>query len=397
MPSYSGAFDAGSFPRDSLQNEDREVMKLPRLVPARLRRWAREPRPHGSLPRRVPYIVATVAAGIALASFLGWLLYGDLPRDIPTSLQNLRAAASGDPPWVLLSSLVAAPSLLLTWWWRTVHKDEDIALAKRAERGTRFSDAVRLLGDDKLEARLGGIYTLEALGADVPEDVQRIHETLCAFVRTRGRGLSKPEPGQRPPLQPEDVQAAFAVLGQGMRRGHMRLPESLHADLSGSILTHIDGDGADLFGADLSGADLSNASFFSTVFNRATLFQANLSNAYLGDAVFAGAKLTQTNLTGAHLSNADFTGADLTDANLRDAYLFGADFTRTKLKGAQFLGADLTKANLADADLLGANLGGAKLGGAKLPSWYPKPRAAAGSEVELVEPADATKKPKHET
>src|ERR1700746_3805488 len=46
-----------------------------------------------------------------------------------------------------------------------------------------FSKAVEQLGSDKIETRLGGIYTLERVSRESPEDYWTVMETLTAFVR----------------------------------------------------------------------------------------------------------------------------------------------------------------------------------------------------------------------
>src|SRR4051812_25682036 len=55
--------------------------------------------------------------------------------------------------------------------------------ADRQRRITEtYSKAVEQLGSDKIEARLGGIYTLERLSHESPNDYWTIMETLTAFV-----------------------------------------------------------------------------------------------------------------------------------------------------------------------------------------------------------------------
>jgi hypothetical protein len=60
--------------------------------------------------------------------------------------------------------------------------------ADRQRRITEsFSKAPEQLGSDKIEARRGGIYTLERVSRESPGDYGTVMETLCTFVRKRAR------------------------------------------------------------------------------------------------------------------------------------------------------------------------------------------------------------------
>jgi hypothetical protein len=121
----------------------------------------------------------------------------------------------------------------------------------------RYAKAIELLGSDKLEVRLGGVYALERLAKDSRErDSSTILEVLCAYVRERAP-WSAPEPrGQalgadaevNGPARPAtDVQAALTALG---RRQRMDGEPALDLRIT------------DLRGADLVGADLRGALLF---------------------------------------------------------------------------------------------------------------------------------------
>jgi hypothetical protein len=60
--------------------------------------------------------------------------------------------------------------------------------ADRQRRITEsFSKAVEQLGSDKLEVRLGGIYSLERISMESSDDYWTVMENLTAFVRERSR------------------------------------------------------------------------------------------------------------------------------------------------------------------------------------------------------------------
>jgi hypothetical protein len=218
----------------------------------------------------------------------------------------------------------------------------------------QFTKAVEQLGSDKIDVRLGGIYSLERLARDSAKDQPTIIEILSAFVRTQapadGEKCVMPElvrdennpyfpwkfSGPLPELQ-VDVQAAVTVIG---RRDPHHDGYSL-PDLSNSCLAdlHVQGsfaganfessklawalfDEADLRCAVFWRADLSLATFNDQHMNRADLFQAqakgvHFAGADMRSAILAYADLESANFAGANLSRADLENALLTDANLR--------------------------------------------------------------------------------
>ena len=98
-------------------------------------------------------------------------------------------------------------------WWRSRAANmqakaalEQNELARRDHITELFNRAVGQLADDKLEVRLGAIYTLRAI---CEEETFRIYvtpiaETLSAYVRER----SAPESGE----VPSDVKAVVELL-----------------------------------------------------------------------------------------------------------------------------------------------------------------------------------------
>ena len=73
--------------------------------------------------------------------------------------------------------------------WRTARlRHEEQTNADRQRRITEsFSKAVEQLGRAKLEVRLGGIYSLERISRESPDDYWTVMENLTAFVRERSR------------------------------------------------------------------------------------------------------------------------------------------------------------------------------------------------------------------
>lgn len=284
-----------------------------------------------------------------------------------------------------------------------------------------FSRAVEQLGNDKMEVRLGGIYTMARIARESSEEYWTVMDTLTAFVRMSARWN---EPNDTQPL-PEDkciseeppkllthdlATDVIAILSLIRRRGKINEDRERrmgwrfdlsYTDLRGAVLTSIQLDRVNLTGANLEGADfshahlqlanlsgahlehanlvlahfeganLSAAHFHATDLSSAHLEDANLTGAHLQgaflfDAHLQGANLSSAHLEGAHPSDANLEDADLSSAHLEGTNLAGINFQNANLSGAHLHCANLSGANLQDANLTGAHLQGANLSGADL-------------------------------
>ncbi len=231
------------------------------------------------------------------------------------------------------------------WQARTATKQATIAAERHreqtdADRKSRttesFAKAVEQLGSGKLEVRLGGIYSLERISKDSPDDYWTVMENLTAFVREHSRRNEDKRLAPRVPQAPD-----LDELGEP--------PE---ADIAAVLKVINARQGLDLERRDWLRLDLTGA----------VLRQADLKQAYLDRAILRRAHLEGADLRHAHLEDADLTGAYLkTKADLRDARLNRAYLVGTHLEGNQLLvGADFKLATLALAHLEGADLRGAK-------------------------------------
>jgi uncharacterized protein YjbI with pentapeptide repeats len=200
----------------------------------------------------------------------------------------------------------------------------------------RFAKAIEQLGNEKIEVRLGAIYTLERIAKDSAKDHWTIMEILTAFVRENAP-LKEEEEENLPKLR-TDIQAALTVIG---RRNCEIEEKNQRLDLC-----NIDIRGADLSEANLQGTDLTLANL-----QRAKLPKANLQEAFLSKA----------NLQEANLAEANLQGAFLSEANLQSTFLGGANLQEANLAEANFQEANLYKANLQRAFLGRANLQGVEL------------------------------------
>lgn len=165
--------------------------------------------------------------------------------------------------------------------------EKSAAIGQERHITERFVRVMELLGDDKLEVRLGGIYALERIARDSPKDQSAITEVLATYVREHA-----PWSGDMP--QPQriraDVQAILTVLG---RRTWSAVEEQ---------------------SLDLHETSLATAYLPFANFQRAYLYEANLRGAMMYRANLQGAWLWKAQLHSAILEGAHLEGADLTAA-----------------------------------------------------------------------------------
>ncbi len=227
--------------------------------------------------------------------------------------------------------------------WRYLRRtDEQFQHANTRRVTDRFSQAIAHLASEKMEVRLGGIYTLERLAQDSPSEYWLTIEILTAFVRERSTyiadrslaivGSEKDASQNRKRIQlsriPTDIQAVMTILS---RRDVSQDRPDRTIELRESNLRAADLNGIELWGADLWKVNLREAQ----------LWQAKLVGAFLGRANLSEASLWRADLEGAYLWKANLEGANLSEANLEQA----------NLEGSNLKGANLQQTNLINADL----------------------------------------------
>jgi uncharacterized protein YjbI with pentapeptide repeats len=293
------------------------------------------------------------------------------------------------------AGLLILAALLQASTARQRHFEQTRADLKRRTT-ENFSKAVDQLGNDKIEIRLGGIYALERISTESPDDYRMVMEIITAFIRENAKwndsdrrsiGQIECQEGTDFTTPRTDVAAAFGLIGrrletfrrQEIRKGwiinlsytdlrllnfqalnlcgaNLSFANLTAAVLRGSVLTD-----ASLTSASLINADLTNATLAGAILNDACLVRARLRASYI-----VGAELRQANLQGADLTGAFLYGADLTGANLQGACLAGADLRNSNLTGADFTGANVRGASLANSNVRGANFTDADLYNASL-------------------------------
>ncbi len=275
----------------------------------------------------------------------------------------------------------------------------------------RFSKAIEQLGSQKIEVRLGGIYSLERISQDSPErNHWTVMEILTSFIQEKSpsepqkndreenkKNFSKNttlikanhrNKGEKKQKITTDIQAALTVIGRrnskndpadksldlaltNLSRAHLKIAnlERVNleeANLARANLVKAHLGRSDLAGANLEGTNLGEANLETANLVGANLEEANLVKTDLGRADLAGANLVRTDLGEANLARANLVGANLEEANLVKTYLGEAYLMGSNLEEANLMKAHLGEANLAGAYLVGANLEGANLREANL-------------------------------
>lgn len=209
----------------------------------------------------------------------------------------------------VFGGLIVVLSLLFTW--RGMSQSQ-----RNFEKGqniTRFSQAISFLGANNTEQKIGGIYTLEQIAKESPENyLGTVIEVLSTFVRNAEVEEIKEdakEPNEKFLLggfkmKPE-TQIAMTVLGRIRSEDNKKHWESLpRINLVNAKLMGADLRGANLMGANLMKADLTGADLMEADLTGANLMLANFRGAILWQANLMEAKLWQINLM-----EADFIGA----------------------------------------------------------------------------------------
>ncbi len=252
---------------------------------------------------------------------------------------------------------------------RTLEKT--LALTREGQATDRLIKAASQLGatdpqgSKQVELRLGGIFALERIAKESPEDHQSVMAILAAYLRRNLPGTSS---GGRS-SEDEDIHAVLTVLGRrqhkldsialnlrgivvpgaDLRGSHFEKADLSEACLEGSALAEVHMEGASLSGsslegcqmeeANLDGANMTGANLNGAMAYRAQLQRAELMDAYLQRTVLVGANLRKADLTQARLQGTKLSGAHLEEAVLVDARLDEADLSRSFLQGANLSGA----------------------------------------------------------
>lgn len=269
----------------------------------------------------------------------------------------------------------------------------NIRLADDKQVAERFSKSVEMLGNsEKLEVRVGGIYSLEKISEDSAERYSSVViDILASFVKRNSmfieikkydENLSRAELYQYQAIGievdqlkelesiPSDIQAALSVL----KRLSVSMESRTSLNLSFSRLV-----GADLRESKFNNIDLRSADLTLCDCQDVRILNSNLSFIKLRGSVLIGASLAGCNLLGGKLYR-----SDCRNANFKKSNLSGVDFRKANLTGAILNSSNMVLTDLRGANLQGADLRGADLRGAKLEDAIMNDADISGADLSNV-------------
>ncbi|OUC13132.1 MAG: hypothetical protein B0A82_18845 [Alkalinema sp. CACIAM 70d] len=195
----------------------------------------------------------------------------------------------------------------------------------------RFTKAVEQVSSEKIEVRLGGIYSLERISEDSPKDYWTVMEVLTAFVR-KNSPISA--------LLHEETSIEIAKESQD------QINMDIQATLTVVGRRNCANDSNKGINLDLSQANLSGAKLYKSNFNRAFFWGSNFKKADISRASFREADFSEACLVGTDVWKSDLSEANLWGANLYEAYL-----CKAVLNGANLENANLENADIESTDL----------------------------------------------
>ena len=328
------------------------------------------------------------------------VLWGWLHPEVPTTVSNSETLRNVG---LMIGGVLAFVFAL----WRGWVAERQAGTAQQSLLNERYQKGAEMLGSDVLSVRLGGIYALERLATEHPQQYHvRIMKLLCAFARRPTRDedyeIRVAERNANPrklSSSREDVQAAIDAIGsRDETRVEIEKSQGFELSLIEADLSHTRIKGANLSGAKLHYANLSNteiatvdlsqAHLQGTVMKKATLnnvdftdaraqgvdlsgamvfqngkplfdlYSANLSPAQLSDGTQSLTQLFDVDPSGksiqdAKLDQVRITTSDLSDTHFLDSNLSRARILKSRLSGAEVLRTDMSGAILRDTDLSG--------------------------------------------
>ena len=257
---------------------------------------------------------------------------------------------------LVVAGVVALPLAL----WRSWVAQRQADTAEQGLLNERYQRGAEMLGSDVLAVRLGGIYALQRLAEEHPQQYHiQIMRLFCAVIRnptvdSHGEtGLASQETGEaaethedgggvRPRQDVEAVMEAIATrktVGLELERDIGFRLDFRRADLSCLDLLRVKGmklSGAILTDANLSGIRLPPGTNLSSIRDG---YEVNLSKARLNRVNFGFSNLWKADLSNSLLVGSDLQIADLRHANLSGATLANADMSGTSLRCANLSGA----------------------------------------------------------
>ncbi len=271
-------------------------------------------------------------AGVLIAVALGF--FGpDIYEIYPKLLKQMTEGSEGSEKYFGASiryfGVIAAAGAVIGYIVaiaRNIISNNQNKISEQGRIAEQISRAIDQIGayktassqksEPNIEARVGGIYSLERIAQDSDRDYAKIMNILCAYVRATA--LKKPKNIR------EDIQGAIDVLGTKTKRSNL-LEEQAKFRVN-------------LENCNLSGYSFNEGDFNryiengknGAIFDKSKFEKTRFYNTDLSYASFDGAILTKTYFDATKLKGARFAGADCGGTIFKGAYVYGADFSKAR-------------------------------------------------------------------
>lgn len=230
------------------------------------------------------------------------------------------------------------------------------AANSRSQVTDRFVKAIGLLSSSSKgsDEKLGGIYSLQHIMTESPQEHEVVVEILSAYIREHSaENLVIPyvdarvHPDDWTPDDHEeqerasasDIKAAAAVIARRPNRD-----EKVVIDWSGAKLFMVD-----LYNGRFEDAHFRGAHLYKCYFENAILNKVVFDQCVVSEVDFSQAEMKDSSLYDSRFIQCDFTGVKLDKSRLKDVRLDRSTFSISSARGAKFYNIDLRDVDASQA------------------------------------------------
>ena len=331
-----------------------------------LKKWLRHLHPNRIPIKSVGFWVTIWTIFVMVACVVVFINFWDrLTETDSTKIRNIG---------LLIAGVIALPLAI----WRSWIGERQADTAQQNLLNERYQKGAEMLGNSVLSVRLGGIYALQHLAEDHPEQYHvQIMRLFCAFMRnptedssmkidehTHIVSANRQENNSDTYLR-EDVESVLrAIATRSQKDIELEKKAKFHLHLYATNLHSVRIRGLTRYTVELS--NIKKKPSFNENLSHVVFWDVDLSNAFLHFTNLSHAEFAGTNLSGAHLSGANLSRTEWRDAILKDTFLDDADLRNANLQGTDLSNANLSDADLSDVVFFETDLSGVKLSGANL-------------------------------
>lgn len=198
--------------------------------------------------------------------------------------------------WIALFGIIGVAYNI----WLNIQRNSN---QEKQIRDNRFAESIKLLGNEKESARIGGIYNLYFWAKEFEEYRESVFMIFCSHIRSIT--IASDYQRQYSDKPSNEIQTIIDVVFRNKK--DLNLFDGFKADLHQSWLKGANFKNANLRGAIFSEAHLEDAKFISAdLTNGVKLRDANLNNAWFSYATWDGTDIEYVNFKGAIVTDSIF-------------------------------------------------------------------------------------------